>query len=68
MAQNTFQQTLGEQAVIDFAAVVVIHPDYITARMSCQAYASLPLLTAGGLLYSPASITAESVSRIRFTR
>jgi len=68
MAQNTFHQTLGEQAVADFSAVVVIRPDYINALMTCQGLASVPLLTAGGLLYSPASISATSVSKIRFTR
>ena len=68
MAQNTFHQTLGEQAVADYSAVVVIRPDYFNARMNCQAYATVPLLTAGGLMFSPASISTTSISKIRFTR
>ena len=68
LAQNTFNQTLGEQAMIGYTAVVTIRPDTQNARMSCQAYASVPLLTAGGQLYSPVSITASSISKIRFTR
>jgi len=68
MAQNTFHQTLGEQTIADYSAVVNIRPDYFNARMNCQAQASVPLLTAGGLLYSPATITTTSISKIRFTR
>ncbi len=68
LAQNTFQQTLGEQAAANFSAGVTISPDYANARMNCLAQASVPLLTAGGLLYSPAAISATSISKIRFTR
>lgn len=68
MAQNTFHQTLGEQAVADYSAVVVIRPDYFNARMNCQGQATVSLLTAGGLMFSPASISTTSISKIRFTR
>ena len=65
--QTTFQQTLGEQSEADFSAGVSIIPDYTNARMNCQATARVPLLTAGGMLYSPVTISAASVSKFRFT-
>ncbi len=67
-AQNTFYQTLGERSAANYSARVGINPDYANARMICLAQASVPLLTAGGLLYSPAVITTTSISKIRFAR
>ena len=67
-AQDTFYQTLGERSAADYAASVAISPDYANARMTCQAQASVPLLTAGGLLYSPVVIATTSISKIRFAR
>jgi uncharacterized membrane protein len=67
-AQNTFQRTLGEQTSKNFSAVVVINPDYVQARMNCQAVARVPLLTLGGLMWSPARVEIYSTAKIRFTR
>jgi len=67
-AQATFNQTLGDRAAKNFTASVSIRPDYSNARMQCQAYAQVPLVTAGGLLWSPVTIPAASTAKIRFTR
>ena len=67
-AQATFSQTLGDRTAKNYAASVSIRPDYTDARMQCQAYAQVPLVTAGGLLWSPVTIPAESIAKIRFTR
>jgi len=67
-AQATFNQTLGDRAAKNFTATVSIRPDYTNARMQCQAYAQVPLVTAGGLLWSPVTIPAGSIAKIRFTR
>lgn len=66
-ALATFKKTLGDQASKQFYASATITPDYDQARMQCRASADVPLLTAGGLLFSPAHIRAESISLIRFT-
>jgi hypothetical protein len=67
LAQNTFSQSLGEQAVQQFSASVVISLDVTNALASCSAVASVPLMTTLGLAFSPVSIEALSVSAIRFT-
>lgn len=67
-AVTTFNQTLGDQVAKKFMASVSIQPIFNQARMECQAKASVPLVTAGGLFWSPVSIEAQSSSIIRFTR
>lgn len=67
-AVTTFNQTLGDQVAKHFMASVSIQPIFNQARMECQAKASVPLVTAGGLFWSPVSIQAQSASIIRFTR
>lgn len=66
VAQNTFHQTLGESGAMRFSASAVISPDYAHARVTCTAAAFVPLVTAGGLVYSPVTIEVVSASRIRF--
>jgi len=67
-AQNTFTQTLSDQAAKQFSASTVISLDYGSGRVSCYAIASVPLITTLGLAYSPVTIEAYSVSAIRFTQ
>jgi len=65
-AQATFNQTLGDQSGIQYTAYVDIQPDFTTAYMNCSSTASVPLLTAGGLVASPVTLRATSSSKIRF--
>jgi hypothetical protein len=65
-AQATFNQTLGDQNVLRYAAWVDITPDHDQAYMNCRAMAQVPLLMAGGLVASPLNLHAVSSSRIRF--
>ena len=62
-AQSTFNQTLGEQAAVQYSAWVSIFPDLGSAFMDCQSAASVPLLVGAGV---PINIHAVSSSRIRF--
>jgi len=64
-AQSTFNQTLGEQATVQYSAWINIVPDFNTAYMNCSSAASVALLSGAGIT-SPVTIRASSSSRIRF--
>lgn len=68
LAQNTFNQSLSDQAVKQFSATVIISLDPATLLATCSSVANVPLMTTLGLAYSSVTIEAYSVSTIRFTR
>ncbi|NUM44039.1 MAG: Tad domain-containing protein [Anaerolineales bacterium] len=68
LAQNTFNQSLSDQAVKQFSATVVISLDPASLLATCSSVANVPLMTTLGLAFSPVTIDAYSVSTIRFTR
>ena len=68
LAQNTFNQTLGEQNQRQYAANVVVQMNPANARAQCAAQASVPLMTTFGLAFSPVVIHAQAVALIRFAR
>ncbi len=65
-AQDTFNQTLGDQSAIQYTADVDIQPDFNAAYMNCSATARMPLLMGGGIVGSPVTLRAVSSSKIRF--
>ena len=64
VAHTTFQNTLADQGLKQYAAVMHVFPDRNRALVACDAYARVPLLIAGGTR----QVTASTVSQIRFSR